>query len=73
MPIIINELDSQFPDEPLSEAALIGRVAELQRHVETLEASVRDLAQYCQNLEVACREAFAQMPGRTPFPPVPRL
>jgi len=72
MPIIINEMDASFPDEAPAEGALAGRVAELERHVRVLESTLRDLDRYCQNLEAACREAFAETPGRRPFPNIVR-
>jgi hypothetical protein len=72
MPIIINEMDMGFPDEPPTEGSLASRVAELEQHVESLEMTVRNLARYCEALEATCRTAFADLPGQAPFPIVPR-
>jgi hypothetical protein len=72
MPIIMHEFDMPFPDEPPAEGELADRIAMLERHVEALEGTVRDLARYCQQLEHACRESLADRPGRAPFPPLAR-
>lgn len=72
MPIIINEMDTVFPVEPPAEGDLAGRIIALERHVQVLEATVRDLDRYCQNLEAACRAALAESPGRAPFPSISR-
>jgi hypothetical protein len=72
MPIIINEMDTGFPVEPPAEGDLASRIVELEKHVRVLESTVRELDRYCQNLAAACSAAFAETPGRAPFPSITR-
>jgi hypothetical protein len=67
MPININDLDI-VPSENDPHADLEQQLNHLQRQVQALIASHRELVSYCQSLEEACRSSFAECPGVSPFP-----
>lgn len=67
MPININDLDI-VPSENDPHADLPQQVSDLQNQVKALVAAHRELVSYCQSLEEACRDSFAECPGVSPFP-----
>ena len=67
MPVFIDEIqaDAPIPPDPQEHG---DRIAALENRVRVLENAFRDLSTYCGRLEDACRDAFAQCPGASPFP-----
>lgn len=69
MPINIDELQVETSDQ-VSQSDNELRILELETRVNQLANSLRELSTYCQNLEDACRAAFAECPQSKPFLPI---